>query len=93
MGLLEESEFAIGHTEGIDVAPAPTGSLTVRDCWIVAHPLPVPGLDFLQRRMRALAQAGQEAHREAGALRRQAAVSAQRLEMLAGHEQRMAARI
>jgi len=93
IGLLEESEYAIGHIEGIEAVPAPAGTSAVRDCVIVAHPLPVPGLDYLQRRMRALAHEGQEAHREAGALRRQAAASAQRLEMLAGQEQRLAARI
>jgi hypothetical protein len=93
VGLLEESEFAIGHIEGIETACVAAGDPAVRDCVIVAHPLPVPGLDYLQRRMRALAHAGQDALREAGSLQRQVAVQAQRLEMLAGHEQRMAARI
>ena len=53
MGLLEESEFAIGHIEGIEAAPAPPANSAVRDCLIVAHPLPVAGLDYLQRRIRA----------------------------------------
>ena len=66
IGLLEESEYAIGHIEGIEAAAVPAGNPAVRDCLIVAHPLPVPGLDYLQRRMRVLAQEGQEALREAG---------------------------
>ena len=93
IGLLEEAEYAIGHIEGIDAAAVPAGNPAVCNCLIVAHPLPIPGLDYLQRRMRVLAREGQEARREAGRLQREAEVSARRLEMLAGHEQRMAARI
>ena len=53
IGLLEESEYAIGHIEGVEAARAPARTPAVRDCLIVAHPLPVPGLDYLQRQMRA----------------------------------------
>jgi hypothetical protein len=93
VSLLEQSEFAVGHIEWIEEALVSPGTSSIRDCCIVAHPLPIPGLDYVQRRMRALAQEGEEARREADALRQHAAVCAQRLEMLAGQEQRMAARI
>ena len=93
IGLLEASEFAIGHIEAIESAAASKANPDLRDCWLVAYPMPVPGIVHLQRRMRALAQESQEALREVSALRRLASSSAQRLEMLAGHEQRMAGRI
>jgi hypothetical protein len=93
IGLLEESGYAIGHIEGVESPVASAIVPAVRDCLIVAYPLPVAGLDHLQCRMRDLARQSQEVHRETVALKLQVAVSAQRLELLAGHEQRMAARI
>jgi CheY-like chemotaxis protein len=103
--LLEEAEYVIGHVSMIepasersddedDSAPADDGSSpSVRDCLIVAHPMPVPGLDFLRRRMRELARRGEAAAREAGLLREGAAIADQRIEILSGQERRMADRI
>jgi hypothetical protein len=104
LGLLEESGYLIGHVDPPDAfgsanvnaladAPGPTAPPPEHDCLIVAHPLPIPGLDFLQRRMRDLTRQNRYALREAEALRRQAAQAEQRLEILAGHERRMAGRI
>ena len=87
LGLLEAAEYVIGHVERQGPAVG-----TDRDCLIVAHPLPVPGLDFLQRRMRALLEQARNAGREAEELRERAAVADRRLEVLSGNEKRMAER-
>jgi hypothetical protein len=98
LGLLEDAGYVIGHVERVGPEtgadpPGPPSDPGIHDCLIVAHPLPVPGLDFLQGRMRDLARQARDAAREAEELRRQAAVADQRLEILSGHEQRMAERI
>jgi SAM-dependent methyltransferase len=97
-GILEDAEYVIGHVERDEPAagagePGPPVDPAIQDCLIVAHPLPVPGLEFLQRRMRDLVEQAQDAAREAAELRRHAAVADRRLEILTGHENRMAERI
>jgi SAM-dependent methyltransferase len=94
LGLLEDADYVIGHVERIEPAtetdaPEPA----ILDCLVVAHPMPVPGLDFLQRRMRELVQQAQDAARETEELRRHAALAEQRLEILSGQERRMSERI
>jgi SAM-dependent methyltransferase len=98
LGLLEAADYVIGHVERIEpvagpAATAPAPAPVLLDCLIVAHPLPVPGLDFLQRRMRDLVQQGREAAHEVEELRRIAALAEQRLEVLSGQERRMSERI
>jgi len=95
LGLLENAGYLIGHVEREELTAEarPTVDVTIQDCLIAAHPLPFPGLDFLQQRMRELTEQAQDATREAAELRRNAAVADHRLEVLSGHESRMAARI
>jgi hypothetical protein len=98
LGLLQDAGYVIGHVEriGPETGADPPGSPSdpaIHDCLVVAHPLPLPGLDFLQRLMRDLVERAQDSAREAEELRRQAMVSNQRLEILSGQEQRMAERI
>jgi chromosome segregation ATPase len=63
------------------------------DGLIVAHPLPFPGLDSLQRRLRALAVRERDAVHEAEALRRHLEQAGRRLEILVGREQVLAERV
>jgi SAM-dependent methyltransferase len=98
LGLLEDADYVVGHVErsgpatGAD-APGLAEDRADQDCLIVAHPLPVPGLDHFQRRMHDLIRQARDAGREAEELRRHAAVADHRLEILSGNERRMAERI
>jgi hypothetical protein len=73
VGLLETAQYAVGHLERFAPAADHGAGLPVHDWLIVAHPLPVPGLDFVQQRMRALAQEAEAARRETEVLRRRSA--------------------
>jgi hypothetical protein len=95
IGLLEAAQYAVGHLERVEPGTGidQRAGVPVHDWLIVAHPLPLPGLDFIQRRMQALAQEAEAARRDASALREEAALAAERIALYAGHEQRMASRI
>jgi hypothetical protein len=93
VGLLEASQYAVGHLERVASATVPGDGMPVHDWLIVAYPLPLPGLDFIQRRMRTLAQQVEDVRRDAGMLRERAAAADQRIALYAGHEQRMASRV
>ncbi len=94
--LLEEAEYAVGHLERVGpMAALPDASEhpTAHDGLIVAHPLPFPGLDSLQRRLRALALRERDAVHEAETLRRHLEQAGHRLEILVGREQALAERV
>jgi hypothetical protein len=93
VGLLEAAQYAVGRLERVEPQTNPHAGVPVHDWLIVAYPLPLPGLDFIQRRMRVLAQEAEVARRDASALRHEAVLAAERIALHAGHEQRMAARI
>lgn len=99
-GLLEGADYVIGRIERIGIeretaaeAPSRGGPWIIHDCLIVAYPLPLPGFEHLQRRIRELALRGRDAAHEAEGLRRQIALAEHRLGIMAGHEQKMAGRI
>ena len=94
--LLEGAEYAVGHLEWVGpMAGLPDTSEhpAVHDGLIVAHPLPFPGLDSLQRRLRALALRERDAAHEAEALRQHLEQAGRRLEILVGREQALAERV
>jgi hypothetical protein len=93
VGLVEESQFAVGHIELVEPATDRPGTGAAHDWLIVAYPLPLPGLDFIQRRVQLLARDAHDARREAEELRQQAEAAAERIALYAGHEQRMAVRL
>jgi hypothetical protein len=93
VGLLEASQYAVGRLERVEPPTNQHAGVPVHDWLIVAYPLPLPGLDFIQRRMRALAQEAEEARRDASALRHEAVLAAERIALYVGHEQCTAARI
>lgn len=106
--LLEDSAFLVGHVESFDLpALDPDAAADPEDFAsdpdaraarfiVVAHPLPHPGLDWIQGRFRALAEREEAATREAGELRRiVASMTAQveSLSRLAGRERETHARL
>jgi hypothetical protein len=93
VALLEEAEYAVGHLVRVERVVDRPGLAVLHDILIVAYPLPVPGLDFIQRQLRRLARELQEARRDARAREEQVAVATERIALQAGHEQRMADRI
>jgi hypothetical protein len=109
LALLEDAGYAIGHLERTEPAsiepdsngagrdgadrPSPSENHLLHDCLIVAYPLPVPGLDFLQQQMRELVQQRQNALRDVEELRRYADLADRRSEIIAGREKVLAERI
>jgi hypothetical protein len=92
VGLLEAAQYAVGHLERVEPATGQAAELPVHDWLIVAHPLPLPGLGFIQRRIRTLARELEDARRDADALRQRAAAADERCTLYAGQEQRLASR-
>ncbi|MBV8557315.1 MAG: hypothetical protein JO116_17260 [Planctomycetaceae bacterium] len=94
--LLEGAEYAVGHLERVGPMaglPDTPEHPAAHDGLIVAHPLPFPGLDSLQRRLRALALRERDAAHEAEALRQHLEQAGRRLEILVGREQALAERV
>jgi hypothetical protein len=95
VGLIEAAQYAVGHLERVEpgIRTDQRAGVPVHGWLIVAYPLALSGLDFIQRRMHTLAQEAETARRDACALRQEAALAAERIALYAGHEQRMASRI
>jgi hypothetical protein len=83
----------VGDGDGEDSSAAASVDRPVHHYLIVAHPSPIPGLDFLQRRTSNLVQREQSALRKVEDLFRNAELADQRLEILTGHEKRLEERI